>query len=152
MAASKGEIEVASYAILFKLEHDGPMRSGALADLMLADASTISRHVAALVKRGLIARQADPDDGRAIVLVVTDACRKRTAELRHKRNTMIERVVGDWTPDERTQLTRLLGRFIDGYEAARPVIIAEAAKAIPSHLCSRPDGDQEQHHATEKLS
>ncbi|RMI35137.1 MarR family winged helix-turn-helix transcriptional regulator [Nocardia stercoris] len=152
MAASKGEIELASYSILFKLIHDGPMRSGALADLMLADASTISRHVAALVKKGLIARQADPDDGRAIVLVVTDAGRELTAELRRKRNAMLGRVVGDWTPDDRSQFARLLTRFVDGYESARIDMVAEAAKGMSPHLCSRPDGEQEQHHATEKQS
>ena len=71
-ATSQGEIEVAAYGIIFKLLHDGPMRSGELAEALYSDASTISRQVAGLVKRGLIERRADPDDGRASVLVVTD--------------------------------------------------------------------------------
>ncbi|RDI68746.1 MarR family winged helix-turn-helix transcriptional regulator [Nocardia pseudobrasiliensis] len=122
-AISGGEIEVAAYGIIFRLLCDGPMRSGALADALYSDASTISRQVAHLVKRGLIERRADPADGRASVLVVTDAGREVAAEIRRRRNQTLDRVMANWDHDERALLGRLLHRFVDDYEAARPAIL-----------------------------
>lgn len=122
-AASGGEIEAASYGIIFRLLADGPMRSGALAELLYSDASTISRQVAALVKRGLIERRADPADGRASVLAVTDAGRELAAALRRRRNEMLSGVLSHWTDAEREQLATVMNRFVDDYEAARPGIL-----------------------------
>ena len=48
------------------------MRAGALAECMQSDPSTVSRQVAALVKDGLLERRADPADGRASLLVLTE--------------------------------------------------------------------------------
>src|SRR6478609_2759565 len=50
--------------LLVKLAHTGPQRASALADLVGADPSTVSRQVASLVKAGFVDRQADPNDGR----------------------------------------------------------------------------------------
>src|SRR5690349_15174592 len=57
--------------LLVKLVHTGPLRASALADLVGADPSTVSRQVASLVKAGFVERQADPNDGRACLLVPT---------------------------------------------------------------------------------
>ena len=119
-AASGGEIEAASYGIIFRLLSEGPMRSGALAELLYSDASTISRQVAALVKRGIIERRADPADGRASVLAVTDAGRELAASLRRRRNEMLDNVLADWNDAEREQLATVMRRFVDDYEQARP--------------------------------
>ena len=62
----------AAHVLLFPLCRLGPLRQGALADLVHADPSTVSRHVAALVEQGLVRRVADESDGRASRLVVTD--------------------------------------------------------------------------------
>ncbi|MFI5777755.1 MarR family winged helix-turn-helix transcriptional regulator [Nocardia sp. NPDC051570] len=122
-ANTSGEIEIAAYGIIFRLLCDGPMRSGTLAEALFSDASTISRQVASLVKRGLIERRADPGDGRASVLVVTEAGREVAAEIRKRRNETLDRVMADWTHDERELLGSLLRRFVDDYEAARPAIL-----------------------------
>ncbi|MFF0491794.1 MarR family winged helix-turn-helix transcriptional regulator [Nocardia sp. NPDC003482] len=122
-AHSGGEIEIAAFGIIFRLLCDGPMRSGALAEALYSDASTISRQVQTLVKRGLIERRADPADGRASVLVVTDAGREVAAQMRKRRNETFERVLADWTDDERELFGTMLRRFVDDYDAARPAIL-----------------------------
>ncbi|BCK53613.1 MarR family winged helix-turn-helix transcriptional regulator [Nocardia wallacei] len=122
-AASGGEIEISAYSIIFRLLADGPMRSGTLAEAMFSDASTISRQVAGLVKRGLIERRADPDDGRASVLTVTDAGRELAEQLRKRRVEMLEHIVADWDRADREQLATLLRRFVDDYETARPGLL-----------------------------
>ncbi|WP_216894141.1 MarR family winged helix-turn-helix transcriptional regulator [Nocardia alni] len=121
-AASGGEIETASYGIIFRLLNDGPMRSGALAELLYSDASTISRQAAALVKRGIIERRADPADGRASVLAVTDAGRELATALRQRRNGMLDTMLSHWSDDDREQLATMLRRFVDDYEQARPAL------------------------------
>jgi DNA-binding MarR family transcriptional regulator len=132
-AASGGEIEAASYGILFRLLSDGPMRSGALAELLFSDASTISRQAAALVKRGLIERRADPADGRASVLAVTDAGRELADSLRERRNTMLDAMLSHWNDDEREQLATMLRRFVDDYEMARPTFLPLNPKDAHDH-------------------
>ncbi|MCX4092225.1 MarR family winged helix-turn-helix transcriptional regulator [Nocardia sp. alder85J] len=123
-AASHGEFEVAAYGILFRLLHEGPMRSGALADALHSDASTISRQVAGLVKKGLIERRADPDDGRVSVLAVTAAGREKAGRIRELRNAAIGRILDSWNGDDRDQLAHLLRRFVDDFEAARTDLLA----------------------------
>ncbi|RDI53200.1 MarR family winged helix-turn-helix transcriptional regulator [Nocardia mexicana] len=125
-AASKGEIEISAYGIIFRLLEDGPMRSGTLAEAMYSDASTISRQVASLVKRGLLERRADPDDGRASVLMVTDAGRDLAEQLRRRRIEVLEHIVADWDHADREQLATLLRRFVDDYDTARPGLLTLA--------------------------
>ncbi|WP_227980356.1 MarR family winged helix-turn-helix transcriptional regulator [Nocardia spumae] len=122
-AASQGEVDASAYRIIFRLLSDGPMRSGTLAEAMYSDASTISRQVAGLVKRGLLRREADPADGRASVLIVTDAGREMAIHLRARRNEMISRILTGWNDADRHQFADLLLRFVDDYEAARPAIL-----------------------------
>ncbi|MRH87807.1 MarR family transcriptional regulator [Nocardia sp. SYP-A9097] len=129
-AATNGEVEPAAFAILFRLIHDGPMRSGALAEALYSDASTISRQAANLVKRGLIERRADPADGRVSVLAVTAEGRTVAAEIRVRRNEALTEIMTDWTPGEQDTFVGLLTKFVDGYEHTRSTKFAAlSAKA-----------------------
>lgn len=109
-------IDPAGFPVLFRLLCDGPMRSGALAEAVHSDASTVSRQVAALVERGLIERAADPVDGRATVLTVTEAGRASAQEIRRRRHDNIAAVTSEWSDAERTEFARLLGRFVTDFE------------------------------------
>ncbi len=141
-AVSGGEIEAAAYSIIFRLLYDGPMRSGALAELLYSDASTISRQAAALVKRGLIERRADPADGRASVLAVTDAGRELAASLRQRRNAMLDNVLKNWSDEERTALGQMMRRFVDDYEQARESILTLHPKVpLPDKMADDRTGD-----------
>src|SRR5829696_6019412 len=74
--------------LLFPLVH-GPCRPGVLAEQSHADPSTISRQVAELVRRGLVERQADPSDGRASLLAITDAGREVCEQVRTLRRELL---------------------------------------------------------------
>ncbi|MFT4087500.1 MAG: MarR family transcriptional regulator [Gordonia sp. (in: high G+C Gram-positive bacteria)] len=113
--ASNGE--TAACRALFGLRH-GPMRSRDLADVIVSDPSTVSRHVAQLVGDGLVRREADPGDGRASLLVLTDAGRRRVDEMFQARREMIVRLVDDWSDDEFTTFVSQLSRFVDAAESA----------------------------------
>jgi DNA-binding MarR family transcriptional regulator len=107
----------AALVLLYPLVHLGPLRQGALAELVHADPSTVSRHVAALVEGGLVRRVADEADGRASRLVVTDAGLAVLDALRREREAALERVTADWSEADLTALTTLFGRLIDDLAA-----------------------------------
>jgi len=110
----------AALVLLFPLVRLGPLRQGALAELVHADPSTVSRHVAALVDQGLVRRVADESDGRASRLVVTDAGHAALDSLRRERETHLERATAGWGADELAALTTLFGRLIDDLAASLP--------------------------------
>ena len=110
----------AALVLLFPLERLGPLRQGALADLIHADPSTISRHVAALVERGLVRRVADETDGRASRLVVTDDGKAALEALRRERESLFERVTAGWDAADLAALTTLFGRLLDDLSTTLP--------------------------------
>jgi DNA-binding MarR family transcriptional regulator len=112
--------ERAALVLLHPLVRLGPLRQSALAELMHADPSTVSRHVAALVERGLVQRVADESDGRASRLVVTDAGHTALKSLRRERETHLERVTADWSAADLATFTTLFGRLLDGLAMTLP--------------------------------
>src|SRR3954447_847653 len=87
----------AALVLLHPLVRLGPLRQSALAELMHADPSTVSRHVAALVEHGLVRRVADESDGRASQLVVTDDGRAAFEALRTEREIHLARAIAHWS-------------------------------------------------------
>jgi DNA-binding MarR family transcriptional regulator len=131
--------ERAAYVLLFPLVQLGPQRQGALADLVHADPSTVSRHVSLLVERGLVRRVPDARDGRVSRLVATDAGTAVLQEMRRERDELLARITSTWSSTDLTVFAELLQRFVrdlthqfpalslpDG-PAPRPASTAEAA-------------------------
>lgn len=112
-------VERAAFHLLAHLVKDGPRRAGALAEAVCSDPSTISRQVAQLVRLGFVERAADPDDGRASLLVATPEGRRVFEENRRLRTEKIATVTAGWTSEERRTLSRLLGRFVGDFELHR---------------------------------
>lgn len=112
--------ERAALVLLFPLARLGPLRQSALADLVHADPSTVSRHVAVLVERGLVQRVADASEGRASRLVVTDAGKAALETLRSERESLLERVTADWSAADLATFTTLFGRLLDDLSTALP--------------------------------
>jgi DNA-binding MarR family transcriptional regulator len=121
----------AALILLYPLVNQGPLRQGALAELVHADPSTISRHVASLVERRLVTRVADELDGRASRLVVTDAGRATLDQLRADREARIGVVTAAWTSADLHTFTTLFGRFLDDLSATLPADAGCISPAIP---------------------
>ncbi len=109
--------------LLFQLAIHGPRRASDLAEQMCADPSTVSRQVAWLVKERLIERRADPDDGRASILVPTDQGRATIKEHTTRRGVTMQPVIADWPQQDRDDFLRLVTRYTEGIEAHREQII-----------------------------
>ncbi|MGY1736300.1 MarR family winged helix-turn-helix transcriptional regulator [Geodermatophilus sp. SYSU D00684] len=112
--------ERAALVLLFPLTRLGPLRQSALAELVHADPSTVSRHVAWLVEHDLVRRVADETDGRATRLVVTDAGRAAVERLAEERTTQLAAMLTGWSDADLATLTGLFGRLLDDLTAALP--------------------------------
>lgn len=121
----------AALVLLFPLERLGPLRQGALAELVHADPSTVSRHVTALIERGLVRRVADETDGRASRLVLTDTGRTALERFRAEREAHLARVTADWPAADLATLAHLFGRLVDDLAASLPAESAVAAEERP---------------------
>ncbi|MEV1010414.1 MarR family transcriptional regulator [Streptomyces sp. NPDC049881] len=108
---ARGAMDRAAYLLLSRLDQNGPTGVKALAAGMGIDSSTVTRQVAPLVDAGLVLRDADPDDGRAVVLRLSDAGGARLEEVRASRRQLMSLLTEDWTPEQRTDFTVLLTRF-----------------------------------------
>lgn len=97
--------------VLGTLSFCGPSRLTAIAERTGFDPSTVSRQVADLEKAGLLSREPDPDDRRAILLQATPDGQKLMMRLSKGRRTRIERLLTDWTDEEIEIFGRLLGRL-----------------------------------------
>lgn len=74
---------------LSRLDSLGPSTSAALAREVQITAQAMGATLAALSDRGLIERRPDPDDGRRVLLTVTEA---GLQALKNKRNARIEQL------------------------------------------------------------
>ena len=122
--------ERAAHVLLFPLTRVGPVRQGALAELVHADPSTVSRHVTLLVDRGLVRRIADEQDGRASRLVVTPAGEAVLEQMRRERDGLLAQVTADWAPGEVAAFTRQLHRFVQDLTHLLPTLGAAAGGAV----------------------
>ena len=109
--------------LLFQLAHHGPRRASDLAGQMCADPSTVSRQVAWLVKERLIERRADPDDGRASILVPTEKGLSTVREHSARRGATMQPIIADWPQHDRDDFLRLITKYTEGIEAHREQII-----------------------------
>ncbi|MGH8963520.1 MAG: MarR family winged helix-turn-helix transcriptional regulator [Jatrophihabitantaceae bacterium] len=118
LAAAAHDVEWSAHMVLKALDNDGPLRSSRVADLLQADPSTVSRQVAALVRDGLVERRADPEDGRACLLVLTDKAAdvlKRHDQIRHQH---FDRMLAGWNERDLRRFSTLLTRFTEDFESA----------------------------------
>jgi DNA-binding MarR family transcriptional regulator len=110
----------AAHVLLFPLARVGPLRQSALAELVHADPSTVSRHVAGLVEQGLVRRVADESDGRATRLVVTEAGLAALESLRREREAHLAQITATWSEADLATFTTLFGRLLDDLAASLP--------------------------------
>ena len=109
--------EFSALMLLFPLRNLGPLRVTDLAEIKQADPSTISRQTAQLVKAGLARREADPEDGRASRLAVTEAGLDACRQLHDARQAWLRKVLGDWPADRVAAFAGLFEQFNSSVEA-----------------------------------
>lgn len=117
-AQHKDGIEQAAYFLLACLVTEGPQRTTALAEAVHSDTSTVSRQVGALVRHGLVERQADPGDGRACLLAATPLGRTCFDEQHKARTEQVAGVLRHWTSEDLRTVASLLERLNTDFETS----------------------------------
>jgi len=102
---AEGDPTVPESAALARLDRYGPATSSALAKQEQISPQSMGATLGALEGRGLVARHADAQDGRRVVLSLTDAGRKVLRDRRDARTGQLARALADgFTPAEISQL------------------------------------------------
>lgn len=91
---------------------EGALRPGVLAERLRVTPRSVTEVVDALIERGLVNRDTDPTDRRAMVLTLTPAGDALADEIRACRAAHTDRVfAGAFSAEERATLTELLDRL-----------------------------------------
>ena len=93
----------------------GPVRMSALAEWLSVDRSTITVEVRRLEQGGLITREPDASDRRAVLVTATDEGRVAIERHRASAQQVYGTLVGKWSAEDRAELARLLERFVDEF-------------------------------------
>jgi DNA-binding MarR family transcriptional regulator len=116
-AAGDEELTVPETSALSRLDRGGPATSSDLARLERISPQSVGATIAALERRGLIARDRDPNDGRRIVLSITEAGLQLVRDRRGARTAQIARALATgFTQEELVQMravTPLLERLAE---------------------------------------
>lgn len=99
------------FSVMCALERFGPMGLGDLSEREKVTAPSMNRTVNILVDAGYATRSGSPDDGRKVLIDVTDTARSLIAETRRRRDAWLSRALADLDDTERAAI-----------EAAAPVL------------------------------
>ena len=99
--------------LLDRIVTSGPVRMSELAEWLSVDKSTMTTEVRRLQDAELVARVPDPSDRRAVLVSATEAGRIAIRRHRHVAQSVYGTLVGKWTETDRSELARLLNRFVD---------------------------------------
>jgi DNA-binding MarR family transcriptional regulator len=89
---------------LVTLDQRGPLRLGELARIECIAPPTLTKIVAALAEKGLVARVTDPDDRRSAVVALTRTGRNALARIRSERTAFLAERISRLSRDERAHL------------------------------------------------
>ncbi|MEO6512292.1 MAG: MarR family transcriptional regulator, partial [Nocardioides sp.] len=105
------DLAPSSYLMLAFVAESGPVRASAIADQFAIDKGAISRQLAHLTDLGLLERVSDPEDGRAMLVSVSDEGRRRLADVAQHRRKWLDERLGDWSEEDLTAFVAALGSY-----------------------------------------
>ena len=89
------------FSVLCVLAKEGPLGLGDLSNSERVTPPSMNRTVNALVESGYASRSGSPDDGRKVLIDVTEAGHTVIRETRRRRDAWFSRRLADLTPEQR---------------------------------------------------
>lgn len=99
---------------LLTRRNDRPMKE--LAARLRVDPSTATRAVQRLEADGLVERYTSPQDGRVVLVRITDEGTRRHDDVAARRSTAMMHILSEFEPGERALLALLLDRFVESVD------------------------------------
>ena len=107
-------VDQAGLAILYVLQGEQGLRVTDLAAQLGIDAPAVTRKAQYLERLSLVSRARDPADARASRLQLTPEGGRVVRQVLLARHQWLTTLLADWSPDERCDFARLIGRLADG--------------------------------------
>jgi DNA-binding MarR family transcriptional regulator len=105
--------------LLGRITDTGPVRLSELADWQEVDRSTMTTQVRRLESLGLVSREADPRDGRAVLVSATRTGAARHAQTKRTARVLYEKLLTDWSPDDVRAAAQVARRLVEALERPR---------------------------------
>jgi DNA-binding MarR family transcriptional regulator len=102
--------------LLGRITDTGPVRLSELADWQEVDRSTMTTQVRRLENLGLVDRDADPRDGRAVLVSATRAGAARHRRTKQTARSLYERLLADWSEDDLQAAAQVARRLVETWE------------------------------------
>ena len=115
---SPGDLTLSQWSALGTVETHGPIRIGDLADREGVSAATATRLVAALEEHRLVAREADPSDGRSWRVSLVAAGRSKLESARRRRTERLAQRLSTMPPDD-------VARLLDALPVLEALVVDE---------------------------
>ena len=90
----------------------GPCRMSDVAVVLRVDRSSATRAIDRLEAAGLVARRADSDDARGIVVAATPEGQALLERVRDRTTTVLAEVLDTFSPEDRQGLAELMERLV----------------------------------------
>lgn len=111
------QLDRALFPLLIQIGRFGPIGVVELAERAGRDYTTVSRQVAKLEELGLAQRQKNAKDKRVNEAVITATGKAMTDKIDAARAQIYQHLFENWQDSERTELTRLLQKFVGDFMA-----------------------------------
>lgn len=109
------ELEPAAYGLLTILVRDGAMRLTDLAACIGVGKPSVSRQIAFLESVGLVRKEADPVDGRAQLILLTEKGADQMRTVHAARKEAFRGRLQHWTRSELLDLATLMAKLNEDY-------------------------------------
>jgi DNA-binding MarR family transcriptional regulator len=104
-----GELTLSEISVLSRLDRDGPATPGALADGERVRPQAMGATLAVLEQRSLVARAADPGDGRRVLMSINPEGSTLLVDRRSRSTArMVSAIADGFTPAEQRQLIAVI--------------------------------------------
>jgi DNA-binding MarR family transcriptional regulator len=104
-----------AYALLRRIDENGPAPLGELARATGMDAASTGRQVRKLEELGFVVRAPGPADARVVVVEITPAGRDARRRVADVLEAHLRDALDRWSADDRHTLGELLQRLVDDF-------------------------------------
>lgn len=105
------DMEPAAYGLLTVIRREGPIRLTDLATCIGVGKPSVSRQIAFLESIGLVYKEADPQDGRAQSIRLTEKGEEKMHLVQDARRQVFRERLGEWPLEDVQTLADYMGRL-----------------------------------------
>jgi MarR family transcriptional regulator, organic hydroperoxide resistance regulator len=110
-----------AYSILIAIEHlssEGEVGVSRVSDHLHLSGAFVTIEVIKLVKAGLVRKETDPEDGRRVILTVTELAHEKLAELSTTQQPVNDEIFNAFGSEDLESFARMMSSLVSGTKGA----------------------------------